>query len=1686
MSFQNNNNNNNNNFSVAEIKASHEEIRRATVDGIKQSILRFEKSEISLAGTSNFQGLSQRGFGGVSGSNAAAVMGQWRTFVDEYGAQNCCPPSFVPGRNKKWPLPIADALQGITVRAKCGVFPQISRVFVVVDNKIILWHYGTDDLTQVQPFPETIVAVHLAEPRKNVFMSTIQQVLVVTTPSELHFVGLSSHDGGDLNSSDLVPLEMSDYTLTKTPSTLTCITSHRRTGRIFCGGSDGFVYEVLYSNADSILRARMSLANRSIYFGGTAVVNSVGRAIASFRQTWVRPNSPIIDVICSDDRSGTMFALSENGRIETWTVEEEDIFSASSIVSSATTAEEEAPSDAGSITFQCSVEHDKALKAYLEEPGRRQALNANTGNVVGDGGATGSQQGTSSVNGAINPDGSNQPQVIPLISLHLPARGVSGFSTSSSSSSSTSTGTVIAVDASGARYYYNASASFSMYAYGQTLEMKLTRREAPLRFADGAETGSRNLRCCAVGGETGGGFIAVYENGNNGRNNAGGSDDVITLAGPNLLPFNGAQSPNEVVSMFTHQPMSNNNNNNNSNNFVAAASFPTTAQITGGSSSRVTSIKVMAVADCSTTAATEAGRFRRQFIVIHNEGISFISSLRPLDILHCALLAPARIQRVLFQRIQAVASPADVAYLLIQLLTQQQQQTGTAKGNSELSNFRTTIFKGTTLSASAPASPEQNAPQVRGGQQQQQQQQSQNLNNNNPYRNLDEGKCATFEVALLDRLVNHNGIAAQNELQVAFELLRTLAHPMSMSDSHSATESNLTVIFSPLSGGLTSAIGQAIMSIYKNSPTIVASQGTSGDKAKFAKNLASAARQLQAILDLMDRMKVNNNNVNNGQAQQQQHGSNTSTPHLTGAQHQQQSVSNNNNSNAVWSPIANDTIIFIDPSIQVSYDDSAVNMNHARSCGSASLRVVLNQNNNNNSNNNNNNNNNNHGFTLLSAQHGHRLHHARLAYLHKICDFARQVVYFWKRATESVAPSIVNQVSLRLGNTNPTVLEMIYRKAEAAVASRTLIRVLLAEERNALVPNVAVWNELLADFERSCPELYNVSDSLESRATLDIQRLVRAGTEQFADRSGTDLTLQTLAQQSNTMWKAGSLEPIVWQLHKSGCSVDAVVLLLRAAARLDSTRTNQSAILAIRAVTEGHMEAGATAPDSFKDKLRCLDCLHAVLEDLRRLDETTFDLFFDSTRTGLNAPPGWCVWEVENADRVAHMSILAWLAAPRDDRTVSRKLRNHVTGVYGGRSQGVASPFLRDYFELQSKVNVNNNGGVQNSNQQGGASSSTTSSSAFPNISVETARFQWHTRRNHANAVTTFMAVSQSEMLNRPIEERLQARLDVLREAKQCAREGGLDVAQIDRTIRSLTNQKKLLEDIEMLQSSPSGSTNTERFNEHVNRLATVVVDTEELFRIANRLPNGAGFDVQLIVLESNAIDDSQMYSDVIDRAFASKSMYNPIDAARICLQHVRAAVFPLDVVIMYVESYLAWKSSSVSSSSNNNNNNSSIIGTNNWLNNFNLRGGNNNNSSIVASGNTSSSYSSGVDLLNDAGVSSRRIFDEYLKLVKYLHNKGVGITTTSRVATEHFNDNCSVIQMVGAATEAMKRHVVIARPSPSKQEVKEWIDTLRKILVTAVKGKAAANQQPSSVDVKTAHVAEQALNIIAATFGAE
>eukprot|EP00899_Mesostigma_viride_P018513 jgi/Mesvir1/26663/Mv20449-RA.2 len=101
---------------------------------------------------------------------------------------------------------------------------------------------------------QAICAVGLARPRPGVFMEAIHYLLVLATPVEVVLVGVCLSPGSDPSAvdpsdrfRDLTLQALPMYTVPSDSCTICCVAASP-SGRIFAGGSDGHLYEVVYAS----------------------------------------------------------------------------------------------------------------------------------------------------------------------------------------------------------------------------------------------------------------------------------------------------------------------------------------------------------------------------------------------------------------------------------------------------------------------------------------------------------------------------------------------------------------------------------------------------------------------------------------------------------------------------------------------------------------------------------------------------------------------------------------------------------------------------------------------------------------------------------------------------------------------------------------------------------------------------------------------------------------------------------------------------------------------------------------------------------------------------------------------------------------------------------------------------------------------------------------------------------------------------------------------------------------------------------------------------------------------------------------------------------------------------------------------------------------------------------------------
>uniref|UniRef100_A0AAV1VH66 Nucleoporin Nup133/Nup155-like N-terminal domain-containing protein n=1 Tax=Peronospora matthiolae TaxID=2874970 RepID=A0AAV1VH66_9STRA len=181
-------------------------------------------------------------------------------FFEPYASQ------WIPQVAKKGsviPLPgvVAAALDETKTLALSGLLPEIRAVWTSVDTRLFLWSYAQRGRFAAKEFDQAIVAVGLVpRPASGVFTSKVSHVLVVATTVEVVLLAVVAENNTSetTGQAGFVKLQTTKLSV----STDKCVVRRivtTRSGRVFFGGSDGALYEVLYAPEQKAAADRNSL-----------------------------------------------------------------------------------------------------------------------------------------------------------------------------------------------------------------------------------------------------------------------------------------------------------------------------------------------------------------------------------------------------------------------------------------------------------------------------------------------------------------------------------------------------------------------------------------------------------------------------------------------------------------------------------------------------------------------------------------------------------------------------------------------------------------------------------------------------------------------------------------------------------------------------------------------------------------------------------------------------------------------------------------------------------------------------------------------------------------------------------------------------------------------------------------------------------------------------------------------------------------------------------------------------------------------------------------------------------------------------------------------------------------------------------------------------------------------------------
>ncbi|XP_037120775.1 nuclear pore complex protein Nup155 [Syngnathus acus] len=217
---------------------------------------------------------------------------------------------------RRVPLPpeLVEQFSHMQFNCMMGVFPEITRAWLTIDNDIFMWNYEDGgDVAYFDGLIETILAVGLVKPKQGILQPHIHYLLVLATSVDVVILGVSfprvTHGG--LNDSMSGGMQILPDHLFSIPTDNTYILTVTSTdlGRIFMAGKDGCLYEIAYQAEAGWLSQRCRKINHS--------KSSLSFLVPSVLQFSFSEDDPIVQIAVDNSRN-TLFTRSEKGVLQVY------------------------------------------------------------------------------------------------------------------------------------------------------------------------------------------------------------------------------------------------------------------------------------------------------------------------------------------------------------------------------------------------------------------------------------------------------------------------------------------------------------------------------------------------------------------------------------------------------------------------------------------------------------------------------------------------------------------------------------------------------------------------------------------------------------------------------------------------------------------------------------------------------------------------------------------------------------------------------------------------------------------------------------------------------------------------------------------------------------------------------------------------------------------------------------------------------------------------------------------------------------------------------------------------------------------------------------------------------------------------------------------------------------------------
>eukprot|EP00158_Paraphelidium_tribonemae_P008422 Partr_v1_DN28575_c1_g1_i1_m73965 putative nucleoporin len=217
-------------------------------------------------------------------------------------------------------IPFSDFLlrQIDSAECKCfmGLFAELERVWLTVDNRFILWNYRDGvEFFSYEDLDSVILTCGLVRPKSGIFCDDVAHLIVLVSATDIRILGVSTSTSTSASNapSDDAGLHLlaTDIQLPTDGVLMLCVAGTQN-GQIWLGGRDGHVYEVVYEYQETWFTRKCQLRRltgglfRSLlpaFFSSASSSSSSSSSVGA-----------VVQLVVDEDR-GVLYSLADSGHV---------------------------------------------------------------------------------------------------------------------------------------------------------------------------------------------------------------------------------------------------------------------------------------------------------------------------------------------------------------------------------------------------------------------------------------------------------------------------------------------------------------------------------------------------------------------------------------------------------------------------------------------------------------------------------------------------------------------------------------------------------------------------------------------------------------------------------------------------------------------------------------------------------------------------------------------------------------------------------------------------------------------------------------------------------------------------------------------------------------------------------------------------------------------------------------------------------------------------------------------------------------------------------------------------------------------------------------------------------------------------------------------------------------------------